>query len=187
MFCSGCGSRLEVTSKFCPCGHKTVEKSEASCQKNSKKDIKCLSFEQFAAKKRQERSTHFRTLTKTKVKTKDAEPFALINIGLMKYISADTTPVRGKLLPLKVNKDAPYAEVFSKAVMKREVIDKSFNNKLSWNLVYPDGQLCVTLPGQAGEEFTVRKYKEDLGKPYNRITLYLRPEESRSSQVLGRQ
>ena len=64
MFCSGCGSRLEVTNKFCSsCGHKTVEKSEASCQKNSKKKIKCLSFEQFAAKKRQERSTHFRTLT----------------------------------------------------------------------------------------------------------------------------
>ena len=180
MFCSGCGSRVEVTNKFCPsCGHKTVEKSEASCQKNSKKDIKCLSFEQFAAKKRQERSTHFRTSTKTKVKTKDAEPFALINIGLMKYISADTTtPVRGKSLPLKVNKDAPYAEVFSLAVTKREAYDKSFNDKLSWNLVYPDGQLCVTLPGQAEQEFTVRKYKEDLGKPYNRITLYLCPEES---------
>ncbi len=60
---------------------------------------------------------------------------------------------------------------------KREAYDKSFNTKLSWNLVYPDGQLCSTLPGQAEEEFTVRKYKEDLGKPYNRITLYLCPEE----------
>ena len=41
MFCSGCGSRLEVTNKFCPsCGHKTVEKREASCQKNSKKRYK---------------------------------------------------------------------------------------------------------------------------------------------------
>ena len=64
-------------------------------EKLKKKDIKCLSFEQFAVKKRQERSTHFRTSTKTKVKTKDTEPFALINIGLMKYVSADTTtPVR---------------------------------------------------------------------------------------------
>ena len=34
-------SRLEVTNKFCPSyGHKTVEKSEASCQKNSKKIYK---------------------------------------------------------------------------------------------------------------------------------------------------
>ena len=33
------------------------------------------------------------------------------------------------------------------------------------------------LPGQAEQQFTVRKYKEDLGKPYNRITSYLCPEE----------
>ncbi len=51
-----------------------------------------------------------------KPRSKDIEPFALINIGLMKYVSVDTTtPVRGKSLPLKVNKDAPYAEVFSMA------------------------------------------------------------------------
>ena len=36
----------------------------------------------------------------------------------------------------------------------------------------------MTLPGQAGQEFTVRKYKEDIGKPYYRITFYLCPEES---------
>ena len=108
MFCSVCGSRLEATNKFCSSsGHKLVEKGEASCQKDNKKDIKCLSFDQFAAKKRKERSTHFRT-SKTKVKSKDTEPNALINIGLMKYVTTDTTtPVRGKSLPLKVNKDAP--------------------------------------------------------------------------------
>lgn len=39
-------------------------------------------------------------------------------------------------------------------------------------IVYADGQLCSTFPGQE-EEFTVRKYKENLGKPYNRITLYV--------------
>ena len=44
-------------------------------------------------------------------------------------------------------------------------------------LVYPDGQLAITLPGQPDDEFTLRKYKEDLCKPFNRITLYLCPEE----------
>lgn len=96
----------------------------------------------------------------------------------MKYVSFDTTtPVRGKSLPLKVNKDAKYAEVFSVALTKREAYDKSFDTKLSWKLVYPDGQYCLILPGQEDQEFTLRKYKEDLGKPYNRITLYLCPEE----------
>ena len=115
-----------------------------------------------------------------KAKPKDTDTVALINIGLMKYVSFDTTtPVRGKSLPSKVNKDAKYAEVFSVTVTKREAYDKSFDTKLSWKLVYPDGQYyCLTLPGQEDQEFTLRKYKEDLGKPYNRITLYLCPEES---------
>ena len=45
----------------------------------------------------------------------------------------------------------------------------------------------MTLPGQPEEEFTVRKYKEDLGKPYNRITLYLCPKEPVQPSLTARQ
>jgi len=61
--------------------------------------------------------------------------------------------------------------------VKRQAHDQAFDSRTSCKLVYPDGQLAINLPVQEEEEFTQRNYKEDLGKPYNRITLYLCPEE----------
>ena len=143
---------------------------------------KCLSFKSYAAKKSEERSSHFRSSGAKKRgqkrNSKEEDPFALINIGVMRFVSPDVTiPIRGKTLPLKVKKDSSYSEVFAEALVKREAHDKAFDTKTSWKLVYPDGQLALTLPGQPEDEFTLRKYKEDLGKPFNRITLYLCPEE----------
>ena len=106
--------------------------------------------------------------------------FAKINSEycITQFVSPDVTiPIHGKTLPLKVKKDSSYSEVFAEALVKREAHDKAFDLKTSWKLVYPDGQLAITLPGQPDDEFTLRKYKEDLCKPFNRITLYLCPEE----------
>ena len=50
-------------------------------------------------------------------------------------------------------------------------------NYISYGANSLGGETTSFLPGQPEEEFTVRKYKEDLGKPYNRITLYLCPAE----------
>ena len=117
-------------------------------------------------------------------KSKNVGPFALINIGIMQSVSPDVvTPVRGKTLPLKVKKDSEYIEVFAEALVKRQAHDKSFDTTTSWKLVYPDGQLAMTLPGQPEEAFTLRKYKEDLGKQYNRITLYLCPDEPEQLEI----
>ena len=52
---------------------------------------------------------------------------------------------------------------------------------LSYTLAYPDGSEVVNVPG-TNEPFTLVKYKEELGKGYARITLYLR---SRSSPDRG--
>ena len=102
----------------------------------------------------------------------------------MRYVSPDVvTPVRGKTLPLKVKKDSEYIEVFAEALVKRQAHDKSFDTTTSWKLVYPDGQSAMTLPGQPEEAFTLRKYKEDLGKQYNRITLYLCPDEPEQLKI----
>lgn len=180
MFCANCGAVLKHCSKFCHvCGQK-VENDVVSGNETDKGGTKCLSFKSYAAKKSEERSTHFRSSGSKKKgqKRKEEDPFALINVGVMRFISPDVTiPIRGKTLPLKVKKDSSYSEVFADALVKREAHDKAFDPKTSWKLVYPDGQLALTLPGQPEDEFTLRKYKEDLGKPYNRITLYLCPEE----------
>ena len=68
--------------------------------------------------------------------------------------------------------------------MKRQAHDQAFDSRTSWKLVYPDGQLAMNLPGLQEEEFTLRNYKEDLGNPYNRITLYLCPEEPEDEFML---
>ena len=126
-----------------------------------------LIFDQVAPKKK--RRGH---------KKKEEDPFALINIGVMRFVGPDVrTPIRGKTLALKVRKDCGNAEVFTEALVRRQAHDQTFDSRKSWKLVYPDGQLDINLPGQEEEEFTLRNYKEDLGKPYNRITLYLCPEE----------
>ena len=41
-------------------------------------------------------------------------------------------------------------------------------------LAYPDTNLAGTIPG-TDEAFTLKKYKEGLGKSYSRITLFLAP------------
>ena len=103
----------------------------------------------------------------------------------MWFIGPDVkTPNRGKTLPLEVRKDSGYAEVFAEALVKRQAHDQAFDSKKGRKLVYPDRQLAMNLPGQLEKEFTLRNYQKDLGKPYNRITLYLCPEESEDEFIL---
>ena len=186
MFCHACGSNVQLAGKFCSSWGQ-CSKNGGGPSKNNKTPgtstttatgPKYLTFKQYPARKKDERATPIRKGTKSK----DKDPFALINIGLMKYVGVDeATPVRGKSLPLKVKKDASYADVFLEALTKRQAHDKSFDANVGWKLVYPDGQLCLTLPGSSEEEFPIRKYKDDVGKPFNRITLYLCPEEPATS------
>ena len=116
MFCANCGTGLKSFSKFChSCGQK-VELNTVGASETDKGATKCLSFKNYAAKKSDERSTHFRSSGSKKKgqKSKDEDPFTLINVGLMQYISPDVaTPIRGKTLPLKVRKDCEYVELFA--------------------------------------------------------------------------
>ena len=108
----------------------------------------------------------------------------LINIGVMKYDPhcADSSnvymPVRGKSLPLKINKDANYTQLLTAALMKRKAYDQSFNEKLDWNIVYPDRQNASSLPGQPDTPFCLSAYMEDHRKNYSRLVLYLCTENS---------
>jgi len=64
--------------------------------------------------------------------------------------------------------------LLQEALKKRAAYDRSFRSDLTYKLYYPDGSEIVSLPGNS-EPFTLEKYKEDLGKTYNRISLYLSP------------
>ena len=111
-----------------------------------------------------------------------------INIGLIEYEAGEPKRVYGKSFPVKVLKDTSYDEVLEKAIEKWEDYDSKFSCERGYVLVYPDSRIACTIPGSS-EEFTVRKYKEGLGKPYSRITMFLCPavppkEKERSSELL---
>ena len=186
MFCAGCRAGLKSFSKFFPFCWQKVE-NDSSANVTDEGATKCASFKNYAAKKSEERSTHFRSSGSKRrgQKKKEEDPFALINMGLMWFIGPDVrTPNRGKTLPLEVRKDSGYAEVFAEALVKRQAHDQAFDSKKGRKLVYPDRQLAMNLPGQREKEFTLRNYQKGLGKPYNRITLYLCPEEPEDEFIL---
>ena len=91
MFCASCGAGLKSFSKFCPfCGQKVENDSSAS--ETDKGATKCLSFKNCAAKKSEERSTHFRSSGSKRrgQKKKEEDPFpgfALINISVMRFMA----------------------------------------------------------------------------------------------------
>ena len=93
MFCASCGTGLKsFFSKFCPfCGQKVENDSSAS--ETDRGETKCLSFKNYAAKKSEERSTHFRSSgsKRTGQKKKEEDPFALINVGVMRFVGPDVT------------------------------------------------------------------------------------------------
>ena len=186
MFCASCRAGLKSFSKFCPFRWQKVE-NDSSANVTDEGATKCASFKNYAAKKSEERLTHFRSSGSKRrgQKKKEEDPFAPINMGLMWFIGPDVrTPNRGKTLPLEVRKDSGYAEVFAEALVKRQAHDQAFDSKKGRKLVYPDRQLAMNLPGQLEKEFTLRNYQKDLGKPYNRITLYLCPEEPEDEFIL---
>ena len=132
--------------------------NDTSTSETDKGATKCLSFQKYAAKKSEERLTHFRSsgYKRRGQENKEDDPFALINIGVMRFVGPDVTaPISGKTLPFKVRKDCGYAKVFTEALVKRQAHDQAFDLWTSWKLVYPDGHMAINLRGQEKEEFTL--------------------------------
>lgn len=144
-------------------------------------------YAQFAAKKSEERRGHFKP--KMSKHGKHALPTeATINIGLMEYEEGSNVlkHVRGSSLPLKIKTSASYEEVLDAALKKREAFDHKFSISMQrgYVLAYPDSRICKKIPGTR-EDFVLRGYKDWLGKPYSRLTLYLSPIEKKETGETG--
>ena len=98
----------------------------------------------------------------------------IINVGLMEYEYGEAKIQRGKSFPVKLSQDMGHDEVKERALKKWEDYNRTFSRDRGYVLTYQDGQLAKKIPGSS-EEFTLRKYKEGLGKSYSRIYLYLCP------------
>ena len=84
---------------------------------------------------------------------------------------------RASLLPISVRKAATDVTVKRLAVEKHMAHNKSLRAESAelnteWILLYPDFDAVLYIPGTK-ECFSVEKYRESIGKPYNRVNLYL--------------
>ncbi len=132
-----------------------------------------LTFHEFQSKKENTRRSQFKPKPAKKQKLKEAK----IKIGMITY--------HPELDELKVSRGSStnHSVAVSPSVGESELIKiavekhSRFNRKLSdraeeYFLLYPDKTRVEKLPGSQ-ENFTLERFKEELGKPFDRITLYL--------------
>ena len=166
MFYHCCGAWRGANHKFCPkCGI-TLCSSSAS---------QVSYFKKFVSQKSKERQTTFNS----KSKKAKMDEFVTITIGIGSPSCGVFKPVKGKSLPLKVRKHSSAQAILDEALKKRSSYDRTFRNDKTCKLCFPDGSEVSTLPGTNGPS-TLEKCKEDLGKTYTRITLFLCPLEDAS-------
>ena len=107
---------------------------------------------------------------------KSKEREVCINIGLFdwNYKENILKPKRGKKLVLRVSNKVNYKTLCNKAVEKW----KAFYSHLyvetnEYVLLYENGEEALFLRGSKKEFFSLERYQQELGKDFNRITLFL--------------
>ena len=64
-------------------------------------------------------------------------------------------------------------DIVKAAVPKHSVHGRFFDGDQEYSLLFHDGTEVLTIPGKPDELFQLDKYQNELGKPYNRISLFL--------------
>ena len=106
-------------------------------------------------------------------KGKGKENEVSINVGFMKLDKAGNfKKCRGKTLPIKVLPSADKESILVKSVRKHSNHDKTIHEGLEYVLLFPDGNEVVKLPG-TDKDFSLKEYREDVGRTYNRVALFI--------------
>ena len=106
----------------------------------------------------------------------NGEREVVIFIGLLEWSDSNESLKRkhGKRMALKVNKDDPPAVLLQKAIKKwKAYFSNCYDNNEDYILLLEDYKEAMFLPGSNMEFFTLERYREELGKDYKRITLFL--------------
>ena len=142
-----------------------------------------MSFAQFRAHKEEDRAKHFtkkngkRFKLDIKGKASSKVLTCKIQIGIMTNKDGGLRVKRGNsaILPLSVAANISYDDLLTKAAEKHHRFNKDVikneENKF-YCLLYADKTKAESLPG-SDEPFTLQRYKEEIGKPYSKIVLYL--------------
>lgn len=80
-------------------------------------------------------------------------------------------PQRGKTIALTTDPDITATSLLNQAVKKMKDFNKDVKDG-PFLLLYPDGTEVINIPGTQ-RPFTLEAYKAEVGKPYQRITVFI--------------
>ena len=104
-------------------------------------------------------------------KTPNSRAEVVINVGLIEANEKDIVSIkRGSRLAIKIAKKFSAKEFVGVAVKKHADHDQFFCGSDEYVLCYPDQSIVQFILG-TNIEFTVERYKEEIGKPYSKIDL----------------
>ncbi len=98
-----------------------------------------------------------------------------IQVGIKEFSELDSSlkVLKGRTLPIAVNACIHAKGLLQEALSKHSKHFRSFNGNINeYVLLYPDNTVVNLLPGSP-EFFSLKEYKEDLGKPYSKMSLHL--------------
>lgn len=143
-----------------------------------------LSFGAYRMRKEMDRSSNFKSKgpkpKKSKVQAPNSRKAAVevkVNVAVAVFKEGKLIPRRSTSLPLTVNDLIGKEELLNKAVEKQSRFNSVLisNKPRLYKLLFGNHarvQEVTTIPG-SDEPFTLRRYKEEIGKPYSKITFFL--------------
>ncbi|XP_066516189.1 uncharacterized protein [Hoplias malabaricus] len=120
-------------------------------------------------RKKKEQRTFLCTKRQSESKTRGST--VKINVGIMQQTCGLLKPVRGKTLLLHVQRYWSSQQLLEAATKKQREVNQDLEDG-PYIMLYPDGSEINSIPG-TDKSFTIQRYKERVGKAYQRITLYI--------------
>ncbi|KAM4625025.1 uncharacterized protein ACJ7VT_003510 [Polymixia lowei] len=182
MYCPFCGSRLEVSAKNCwSCGRDVRFLEEVKPAQSTTTGGGCGPSTttggvtqnpalQKIMKRRKRKAKERKTFPKSRVR-RNIKTTAKISIGVMIKAERALKPVRGLCLNLDVETHWSSEQLLAAATKKLKDFHQDMEDA-AYVLLYPDGTPIKNIPG-TDTAFTIKHYKDAIGKAYQRITLYI--------------
>ena len=171
-YCTTCGSTNEATHKFCGrCGSIVEDeiKERTKSLTEYTKDREKVRQGCFKPKNKVATATGTQKLSKEK-----QGRTVRIQVGLANRDAfGELSIIRGKKQSLKILDSCSAEDLKKEAIEKWANFDQTFCSMEEYKLLYPDMKEVHFIPGKEETLFQLRKYKEELAKPFSLIILYL--------------
>ena len=175
-------SYYDENDRFCVrCGDKRRATLGSEGNNGLKESKRPKSLDEFIKEKGKEKGGFFKLKflqngnrsSKSNRKAPNSRAELVINVGLIEANEKGIVSIkRGNRLATKIAKKFSSIEVARAAVKKHADHEQFFCGSDEYVLCYPDQKIGQFIPG-TNIEFTVERYKEEIGKPYLKIDSYL--------------